>query len=166
LYLLDWKPLVTSAIWGSDPGVLNMLHDTYDLHPVTLIKGVHGSGFLTPGGIRNFWYIRYNTQNSVKFCRIDLTEKFCVIPQNFAKLRAFLHTEFRIYFMVIPDSPLAAPGRFYTTKAFTAPGRDTTGALKCVLWEIYEILYMKLITIFLKILSIMQHRIFRSSAEF
>ncbi len=71
----------------------------------------------------------------------------------FEEFRTFLHTEFRIYFMVIPDSPLAAPGRFYTTKAFTAPGRDTTGALKCVLWEIYEILYMKLITEFHKILS-------------
>jgi hypothetical protein len=47
----------------------------------------------------------------------------------------------------------AAPGRVYTT-AFAAPGRVcTTGALKCVPWEIYEILYMEIITEFRKIMS-------------
>jgi hypothetical protein len=28
LYLLDWKPLVTSAIWGSDPVVPNSIYCT------------------------------------------------------------------------------------------------------------------------------------------
>ncbi len=66
-------------------------------------SSVHGNGFVNSGGIRNLFS---NMQNSAKFRGIPWHFEG-EISRNSAKLRAFSHTEFRMYCTVwsYPVSP-------------------------------------------------------------